>query len=187
MWVWSSVWWWFDLFLIIDGTGALPLLAGVLVFDSEKCLLKAPIPQGGRWNPELGHTPSWAALFIEFTIYHVCWAVRTRWHATARVWSEDNLQELGFPFYCMGLGHQTEVTKLGSEHFCPPGHPVCPFLRLFRIGLFLLVVSFRAAANVLATLPLSDTWFQIWCCVLFFYFLGLTLHVFDIIHWCISV
>lgn len=84
------------------------------------------------------------------------------------VWSEDNLQDLGFPFHCMGLGYHTEVTKLGVEDFCPPGHPVCPFL-LFKIGLFLLTASFRAAACVPTTLPLSDTWFA--NVVLYFVFL----------------
>lgn len=58
--------------------GTLPLLAGVLVFGSEKCPLKAPVPQGGAGIQSWGTlTPRLHCLFY-FTVYHVCGAVCTR-------------------------------------------------------------------------------------------------------------
>lgn len=80
--------------------GALPLPAAVSVFGFEKCPLKAPVPQGGRWNPELGHTHSQAS--VPVLLFTVCVGPCVHVHMPQHVCGQDNLQELGVSFHCMG-------------------------------------------------------------------------------------
>lgn len=150
----------FGLVLIIDGAGRLASAGWCFsLWLWEKSTEGPSIPHGRRWNLELRHTHSQVSLSSLFYYLSCVLGCVHMLTCHSMCVGRGHLAGVRSFLHCVGPGHQTEVAKLGSKHFYPPSHPVCPFLCLFKIGLFLFIVSFRAAVCVLATLPLSDTWF----------------------------